>query len=719
VVPRHFFSQSASVLNVANDSFIALPRADFILLQLHSPVQCLTCTGQFAEFERAAGGMTNNKGCSSIGAKSFLCILSVNCARFGSLCRRYRGPHREPFSSVVHEEPNHFEHPPRGWMRSWPTSTVILGQRSDMLKITVGPQAYWRLDIYESAEDILSWVQSKLRLCFKAPQHSEVQLHQISQLHVLPRGVFRERILTHSNLLGHMTDNGCLCQQFWMYCTGGFLGQWQSCAKMENCPKHKGMCRTVAPCGDTRFDTCNSRPGQDSVIGFPALHAHKVDAELAAAAWLSLIWDSAVFFPSGRTGQGLSTRGLKRRKVLLNFLRLLCKFFPHDRDKKGQLIIREALGAVLGSAHAAAERGRRLWWWQPDGPPKNLECRKSLCKLRTLLQRKWRYFARRTQDGQAFKINAVRLHRAWQICRRPWYTWASEEWQQCRGSFIGTRQLPCGIWVLLHTVLGQAATTAANDQNRVVDVDSIADHKPLLSKPNYIATAIRTFLLEFLDCPVCVRHLLRAPFDEGGMATFKDAVLWLWETHNYISQAIASKPHDERAFATDPAFPAPKAWPPRTLCPTCSQVTTQGVNLSGRADVQNFDVANCKQETCLEIDSFWDREAVYRFLVGFYTQGGTQLNLHSESKEEVGDFTLDVEGRIATRPSFHKSQLSDAQSLMTCVWALFAASIVVAIWVCQRPSVGESYRLVNGGRRRVQPDSVPHSEETQTLLHAS
>merc|ERR1711904_174347 len=87
--------------------------------------------------------------------------------------------------------------------------------------------------------------------------------------------------------------------------------------------------------------------------------------------------------------------------------------------------------------------------------------------------------------------------------------------------------------------------------------------------PRDQVSTIRTFLAEFMDCSICRKHVLLAPYDPDSIVDHRQAVLWLWRLHNDVNDKVYREVMMENAFTADPGFPRLPYWPTKELCPLC------------------------------------------------------------------------------------------------------------------------------------------------------
>lgn len=154
-----------------------------------------------------------------------------------------------------------------------------------------------------------------------------------------------------------------------------------------------------------------------------------------------------------------------------------------------------------------------------------------------------------------------------------------KEWHSCRGTRPDSRGYTCGLWQLFHTL---AARLSEAENSGAV----------------WLA-AIKGFVQNYFQCAECAKHFVRHAVGEeaGAVARKRDAVLWIWRTHNIVNRRLAAE-EEADASKGDPASPH-EQFPPATLCPKCRKAEGQGPS---------------KDEAVP-----WDEEEVYKFLLTHYS----------------------------------------------------------------------------------------------------
>lgn len=106
-----------------------------------------------------------------------------------------------------------------------------------------------------------------------------------------------------------------------------------------------------------------------------------------------------------------------------------------------------------------------------------------------------------------------------------------QEWSSCRGSTPEGRGYTCGLWQLFHTL----ATRLPDSEN---------------AGAVWLA-GVKGFVSAFFQCAECAKHFVRHAEGEEAVAvaTKRDAVLWLWRTHNIVSlgEGVEGDPPAPRA----------------------------------------------------------------------------------------------------------------------------------------------------------------------------
>lgn len=137
----------------------------------------------------------------------------------------------------------------------------------------------------------------------------------------------------------------------------------------------------------------------------------------------------------------------------------------------------------------------------------------------------------------------------------------------CAGSTPETRGYTCGLWMLFHSlsVRMPMVSEGGNDGKRWMEV-------------------LEGYIKHFFQCSDCAEHFLQElqGSDARMVSTKRDAVLWLWKTHNRVNERLVR----EDASGTNPQDPVYKhvQWPLEGVCGTCYE-STGGWNEEG---VLNF-----------------------------------------------------------------------------------------------------------------------------------
>ncbi|OVA14526.1 Erv1/Alr [Macleaya cordata] len=164
-------------------------------------------------------------------------------------------------------------------------------------------------------------------------------------------------------------------------------------------------------------------------------------------------------------------------------------------------------------------------------------------------------------------------------------------WIFCRGSKNETRGFSCGLWVLLHSV-----------SVRIEDGES-----------QFAFRSTCDFIHNFFICQECRQHFhemcssITSPFKKTA-----DFALWLWTAHNQVNERLMKEEADLKTG--DPKFPK-MIWPPKQLCPSCY-----------------LSPPSRRKDGSMSID--WNRDEVFKFLVGYYGKMLVSSNKDSFLEEE-------------------------------------------------------------------------------------
>ncbi|KAL4441288.1 hypothetical protein ABPG77_011525 [Micractinium sp. CCAP 211/92] len=154
-----------------------------------------------------------------------------------------------------------------------------------------------------------------------------------------------------------------------------------------------------------------------------------------------------------------------------------------------------------------------------------------------------------------------------------------KEWQSCRGTLPDSRGYTCGLWQLFH---------------------SLASRLPETENAGAVwLAAVKGFVQNYFQCTECAKHFVRHAAGElaAGVARKRDAVLWLWRTHNIVNRRLRAEDREDPSKA-DPASQHAQ-FPPAELCSKCRKG-------EGVGDTKDEEIP-------------WDEEEVYRFLLDFYS----------------------------------------------------------------------------------------------------
>lgn len=123
-------------------------------------------------------------------------------------------------------------------------------------------------------------------------------------------------------------------------------------------------------------------------------------------------------------------------------------------------------------------------------------------------------------------------------------------WTACKGSKEDSRGYTCGLWQLFHSL-----------SVRIPDNSSNAGAMYL--------SAVKGFIRYFFQCETCRQHFLNYASEDDAISvnTKREAVLWLWRTHNRANKRLGQE-EAEIPDTGDVEFPKVQ-WPIKQSCPPC------------------------------------------------------------------------------------------------------------------------------------------------------
>ncbi|XP_038204969.1 sulfhydryl oxidase 1 isoform X2 [Arvicola amphibius] len=137
-------------------------------------------------------------------------------------------------------------------------------------------------------------------------------------------------------------------------------------------------------------------------------------------------------------------------------------------------------------------------------------------------------------------------------------------WVGCQGSEPHFRGFPCSLWVLFHFLTVQASRHSETHPQEPADGQEVLQ-------------AMRNYVRFFFGCRDCADHFEQmAAASMHRVTSPRNAVLWLWTSHNRVNARLSGAPSE------DPYFPKLQ-WPPRELCLACHN------ELNGQEPVWDLD----------------------------------------------------------------------------------------------------------------------------------
>ena len=115
--------------------------------------------------------------------------------------------------------------------------------------------------------------------------------------------------------------------------------------------------------------------------------------------------------------------------------------------------------------------------------------------------------------------------------------------------------------------------------------------------------ATRGFIQHFFQCSDCARNFIAHATSAESLKvqSKREAVLWLWSTHNLVNARL--KKEEEDRGAGDPHFPKVQ-WPSVAECSACHR--------------------NSDSSDSSSTENEWDEDEVYEYLLNYYLSGKAQ-----------------------------------------------------------------------------------------------
>lgn len=136
----------------------------------------------------------------------------------------------------------------------------------------------------------------------------------------------------------------------------------------------------------------------------------------------------------------------------------------------------------------------------------------------------------------------------------------------CWNSDRNHKGYTCSVWLLFHSLtVGEYYKTA-----------------PVIREPKLVLTTMRDYITQFLGCTVCATNFAKETENMLNSITAKNSsVMWLWRTHNQISERINNEKETEIKPLIEIIFPA------HNKCPRCiaTQISEVGVDGKTLTDV--------------------------------------------------------------------------------------------------------------------------------------
>ena len=251
------------------------------------------------------------------------------------------------------------------------------------------------------------------------------------------------------------------------------------------------------------------------------------------------------------TGSTTATTGTVKTKMTTTPAATTTIPTATDCDVKGDVTIAtiemfEYLKARTVLQGAAARKALVAWLGLLEAAHLVPSCADGAGEALRVLERAWPVGEDGILDLDAWK--GVRI--CGDEVRRPYVS--------CVGSTPETRGYTCGLWMLFHS------TSVRMPAGRSAGHDGHDDHDGA-----WWLGVVEGYIQHFFQCADCAEHFLDELHgaDAKEVRSKRDAVLWLWKTHNRVNARLVR----EDAAGTnrqDPVFPHVQ-WPLKEVCGGC------------------------------------------------------------------------------------------------------------------------------------------------------
>lgn len=139
-----------------------------------------------------------------------------------------------------------------------------------------------------------------------------------------------------------------------------------------------------------------------------------------------------------------------------------------------------------------------------------------------------------------------------------------ENWISCYESDRQHKGYTCSLWLLFHTL-----TVGEYTKSRV--------------RSSTVLYTMRDYITQFLGCTVCSSNFAKETQSLDSSLVHKNSsVMWLWNTHNHVSQRINNEKGDEKRHLTAVLFPSHR------VCPECYITDPDEIGKDGKtlADIE-------------------------------------------------------------------------------------------------------------------------------------
>lgn len=220
-----------------------------------------------------------------------------------------------------------------------------------------------------------------------------------------------------------------------------------------------------------------------------------------------------------------------------------------------------------------------------------------------------------------------------------------ENWISCYDSDRQYKGYTCSLWLLFHTL------TVSEYKEK--------EYRSKL-KPLAVLYSMRDYITQFLGCTVCSSNFaVETKSLESSLVRKNSSVLWLWNTHNQVSQRLNNERIEGKKHLIDVIFPSPRS------CPQCFISDPDHIGEDGK--------------TLADIE--WDSKEVFKFMEILYDPA--RLITPARTASLLKDVRAKIKYDLLSNDPEEKylQSIFTASDLSICL-LLYLSCVVIVVIVC-------------------------------------